>query len=283
MAGDAPALQTLVSGQEAEVLNFLSASPLHTVIMSSKIRDNGLESEQNRGDFYAYRDREGRLQGVALIGHHVLFAARCEAALAAFARQARGCGETQIIVGEQESVTRFWSYYERAGWPPLMWQRGLMLEQTWPVALNEEVPGLRCATLADLGCVLDAHALMIEAERGSNPLKVDPEGFRARLVQRLEQGRVWVWIEEGRLIFKADVVSATPDVFYLEGVYVNPSERGRGYGLRCLTQLSRELLQRTKSLCLLVSEENTSAQNFYRRAGYKPHSNYNIVYLTPRR
>ena len=51
-----------------EVLVFLAKRPLHTVIMSSFVRDNGLVSPLNRGTFYACRDEEGRLVGVALIG-----------------------------------------------------------------------------------------------------------------------------------------------------------------------------------------------------------------------
>jgi predicted GNAT family acetyltransferase len=68
-------------------------------------------------------------------------------------------------------------------------------------------------------------------------------------------------------------------VIYLEGIYVNPSERGKGYGLRCLSQLSRELLLRAKSLCLLVNEQNGQARAFYQRAGYKLHSHYDTIYL----
>jgi predicted GNAT family acetyltransferase len=84
------------------------------------------------------------------------------------------------------------------------------------------------------------------------------------------------------LIFKADIFSDAPRVIYLEGVYVNSVERGKGYGLRCLSQLSRELLLRAKSLCLLVNERNERAQDFYRRAGYKLHSHYDTIYLPPR-
>src|ERR1051326_3152111 len=37
---------------EAEVIEFLSARPLHTVFMMGLIRDNGLLSPKNRGSFY---------------------------------------------------------------------------------------------------------------------------------------------------------------------------------------------------------------------------------------
>jgi predicted GNAT family acetyltransferase len=116
-------------------------------------------------------------------------------------------------------------------------------------------------------------------ESGVNPLEADPEGFRRRCLRRIEQGRVWVWAEEGRLIFKADIVSDTPEVKYVEGVWVAPEQRGRGYGLRCLSQLSRELLARSGAVTLLVNEKSPEAVAFYRRAGYKLRSQYDTIFL----
>ncbi|MDQ1591696.1 MAG: uncharacterized protein QOG71_2323 [Pyrinomonadaceae bacterium] len=273
--------QLLAHGDEGEALNFLAASPVQNVIMSSLIRDNGFERSLNRGDFYACRDARGEITGVALIGHHILFASRCAVTVEAFARRARASADAHLILGERESAGRFWSAYAREGESPLLVRRELLLEQRWPVAVRESVPNLRPATLEDLSLVAAVHAQLAFEESLVNPLEVDPEGFRARLARRIETGRVWVWIEEGRLIFKADTVCSTPEVIYLEGVYVDSGERGKGYGLRCLSQLSRELLLRAKSLCLLVNEENELACAFYRRAGYKLHSHYDTIYLPP--
>ena len=250
--------------------------------MMSFIRDNGFESSLNRGDFYACRNEQGELTGVALIGHHILFAAKCAEAIGAFARQARERRDAHVIVGERESAAQFWANYALADESPLLIQRELLLEQKWPIEVREFVQGLRLAVPADIELVAVVHAQMAFDESGINPLEVDREGFLARIARRVEQGRIWVWVEDGRLIFKTDISSHTPEVIYLEGVYVNASERGNGYGLRCLSQLSRELLSRAKSLCLLVNEQNRQAQVFYRRAGYKLHSHYDTIYLPPR-
>lgn len=274
-------LQLLSQGQEEEVLNFLAADPVQNVIMSSLIRDNGLDCLLNRGNFYVCRDTRGTLTGVALIGHHILFAGECVESIGEFARQARVRQDAHVILGERESIRTFWSSYAQANETPLLIRRGLLLEQTEVDTTAEAVPGLRLATLADLSLVAKVHAQMIFAESGLDPLEVNPAGFLARLTRRVEQGRVWVWIEAGRLLFKTDITSETPEVIYLEGVYVHPKERGKGYGLRCLSQLSRELLSRASSLCLLVNEANESAQTFYRRAGFNFHSHYETMYLPP--
>src|SRR5215208_6363229 len=61
-----------------EVLAFLEERPVHTVAMAGFIRDNGLVSPLNRGTFYGCRNSEGRLEGVALIGHATLIDARTD-------------------------------------------------------------------------------------------------------------------------------------------------------------------------------------------------------------
>ena len=274
--------QPLMRGQEREALAFLGARPEHTVIMASYIRDNGLVSPLNRGTFYGYRDAAGRLVGVALIGRAVLTAALTDAALAAFAVQTRACPQAHLIMGEEAQVARFWQHYAETPRPAQHESYELLLLRQCPADVLAPVPGLRPAASKELELVLTTHAEQMHSERGVSPFEIDPTGFRARTVRRIEQGRVWVWIADGRLIFKCDVVSETPEISYLEGVYVHPSVRGCGYGLRCLSQLSRELLQRTAALCLLVNEQNVGAREFYARAGFAPHGRYRTIFLRTR-
>lgn len=272
-------IESLANGQEAEALAFLAARPLHTVMMAGFIRDNGLVNPLNRGSFHACRNMEGQLEGIALIGHATLIEARTEAALQRFADLARGCQRAHVIVGENERIENFWSYYADGGQAPRLLCRELLFEQSWPIEVREVVRDLRLATLADLELVMPVQAQMACAESGVNPLEVDPVGFRLRCARRIEQGRVWVLVENGRLIFKADIMFETPKVIYLEGVHVDAQERRKGYGLRCLSQLGQALLMRTGSICLLVNEHNREAQAFYHKAGYKMRSHYDTIFL----
>jgi predicted GNAT family acetyltransferase len=141
------------------------------------------------------------------------------------------------------------------------------------------MPDLRLATQAELELVLPVQAEMAVAECGINPLHVDPLGFRERYARRIERGRVWVSIKAGALAFKADIMAETPLAVYLEGIYVNPGERGKGFGRRCLRELGLRLLSRSRSICLLVNEKNTEAHSFYHGAGYKLRAYYETIYL----
>jgi predicted GNAT family acetyltransferase len=275
----APPVSALVNEEQAEVLAFLSGGPLCAVCLRSMILDNGLLNPLNRGTFYGYRNSLGQLEGVALIGHNTLFDARSAGALKAFARLAQSSQHTSVIMGEHEHVRDFWTDYAEGGQASRLACRELLFEQRWPVAVHREVPGLRVASLDDLELVMPVHAQMAYEESGVNPLSIDATGFRIRCARRIEQGRVWVWVEDGRLIFKADIVADTPGCIYLEGIHVNPDERSKGYGSRCLSQLGQRLLRRAGSICLLVNQENEKAREFYLRAGYKLRGVYDTIYL----
>jgi predicted GNAT family acetyltransferase len=86
-------------------------------------------------------------------------------------------------------------------------------------------------------------------------------------------------VQQERLVFKADVMANTPDVIYVEGVYVAPEHRGKGVGLECFSRLTSYLLRDRESLCLLVNEQNLGAHAFYRRAGYELCSYYDTIFL----
>src|SRR5437764_2843425 len=201
-APDSLFVHPLRNENKQEVLAFLAERPLHTVIMAGHIRDNGLESELNRGSFHACRNGRDRLEGVALIGHATLVEARSETALAAFARLAQSCPDAHLIMGEQERIERFWRYYAKPDQAPRRVCREILLEQRWPVEALEPVPNLRLASLAELQDVMLVQGEMAFQESGINPMEVDLPGFSLRCSRRIEQGRVWLWIEDGRLIFK---------------------------------------------------------------------------------
>lgn len=270
----------LVESEREEVLAFLAERPVHTVCMAGLIRDNGVESAHNRGTFYGCRNSEGRLEGVALVGHATLLDARTRRAYSEFALAAQVSTHTHMILGESDAVEEFWNHYADAGQRMRRACRELLFELTKPIEDVCEIEGMRPATAEDLDLVAPVHAGLAEAESGVNPLDVDPEGFRARCLRRIEHGRVWVVVSaDGRLLFKADVQAETPEVVYLEGIYIHPAERGTGVGRRCLKQLSRHLLLRARRVCLLVNEENERAHSFYRICGFKLRGLYDTIFL----
>jgi ribosomal protein S18 acetylase RimI-like enzyme len=276
---DTISVDRLTTGEEAEVLAFLAQRPIHTVTMMSLVHDNGLENSLNRGEFYGCRDLHGRLEGIALVGHATLMETVSDRALAALAQMAQQCSGTHMIMGEKERVADFWGHYAAAGRQQRLACREWLFELSWPVEARGPVEGLRRATTAELELVMPVQAELAFAESGVNPLQSDPQGFRKRCARRIEQGRTWVVIEDSKLIFKADIISRTPEVNYLEGIWIRDERRANGSGLRFMSELMRRLLQDTKSVCLLVNETNQLAQNFYRKCGFHFRATYETIFL----
>jgi ribosomal protein S18 acetylase RimI-like enzyme len=276
---DTLSVDHLLNGEETEVLAFLAQRPIHTVAMTSLINDNGLESSLNRGTFYGCRDLNGRLEGVALVGHATLMETISDRALAALAQVAQQCTNTHMIMGEKERVADFWGHYEAAGREQRFACREWLFELSWPIEAREPVEGLRRATPAELDLVAPVQAQLAFLESGINPLCVDPRGFRERCLRRIQQGRTWVIIENSELIFKADVVSHTREVNYLEGIWICEERRANGMGVRIMSELLRCLLEDTKSVCLLVNETNELAMNFYRKCGFHFRATYETIFL----
>ena len=272
-------IQALGNRHRTEVLDFLGARPEHTFVMSGWIHDNGLASPLNRGNFYGYRNKIGRLEGVALVGHVTLFETNSESALSAFARLVQGSPNANVVMGEEKGVSRFLNYYADRQPGPRLISREMVFEQRCKQQLGESVPGLRLATGNEIELVTKVHAEMAVEQTGVNPLEVDPEGFRRRCARRVEQGRVWISVDGDRLEFKADVIVDLPDVTYLEGIYVTPERRGNGFGARCMRQLTNTLLDRSKSVCLIIKEQNSAARACYQKAGYNVRDYYQVLFL----
>jgi GNAT superfamily N-acetyltransferase len=263
-------VQKLTETDRREVIEFLQMRPVHTVVMTSFIQDNGLESPSNRGIFYGYRNFAGKLEGVALIGHTTLVEARSDDALTALALKAReSATPIHIMMSDGNSIESFWQYYSDENQEPRLVCEERLFEINHPVMVRETVPGMRPAAAEELMTVAAAHAEVAFEESGVNPLEKDREGFLKRVLRRIEQGRVWVVFDADKLVFKADVIAETSDVMYLEGIYVSPENRGKGLGANCLSQLSRVLLEKVKYVCLLSNVDLQQAHNAYLKAGFK--------------
>ena len=280
LAPDLSQICRLQTENTQEVLAFLAKRPIHTVVMSGWIRDNGIESPLNRGTFYGYRNNENQLEGVALIGHSTLIEARSDEALVAFALQSRNADiPLHFLMASGDSIETFWYHYAEDGRTPRLRCTELMFEMKFPVPIRNSVEGLRKATAEDLLIVAEAHAQVAFDESGVNPLQRDREKFLERTLRRIEKGWCWVVIQDEQLIFKADVVAQTSDVIYLEGIYVAPEKRGKGIGADCLSQVGRKLLMEAKAICLLSNIDFQHAHNTYRKVGFRMRDKYQTIFV----
>jgi GNAT superfamily N-acetyltransferase len=263
-------LNMLTEANRQEALEFLAMRPVHTVVMTSFIRDNGMESADNRGKFYGYRNSRGKLEGIALIGHTTLIESRSADSLTAFAIAAK-TSETpiHILMSDGRTTEIFWNDFAGAGQKPRLVCTELLFEISFPFPVQDCKWEIRLAKEDEIEQIAEAHAEVALIESGVNPLEKDREGFLKRTLRRIEKERTFVVFENGKLVFKADIIAETGETAYLEGIYVAPEYRGQGVASSCLSELSRELLNRVQHICLLSNVEFKNAHRSFLKAGYK--------------
>jgi ribosomal protein S18 acetylase RimI-like enzyme len=125
------------------------------------------------------------------------------------------------------------------------------------------------ARLADLPVLVPACAAAHEEEIGLNPLHRDPDGFRWRTQAQIGEGRSWLWIEDGTILFKAEASAWTPEAVQIQQVWVDPAVRGRGYAQRGMRDLCLRLLGQVPRVCLFVRPNNAVAMHVYEAIGMR--------------
>ena len=260
----------LKNRNEVEVLAFLNVRPVHTVVMTSFILDNGIDSKLNRGKFYGVRNAEGKLDGVALIGHTTLVEARSPEALKALAFAAKqSTTPIHLIMSSGDAAEDFWRYYGDGFHEPRLTCTEFLFEVNFPFLVPRGDWEVRKAEADEVTEIAEAQAAIAFMESGVDPMETDREGFMARVLRRIEQNRIFVVYEGDKLVFKADIIAETADLIYLEGVYVAPEYRGKGVGSGCLAKLTLNLLKRVQNVCLLSNINFIDAHMTYVKAGFK--------------
>jgi GNAT superfamily N-acetyltransferase len=184
----------------------------------------------------------------------------------------------RMLIGESRAVSELWEEARSRLPRPREDRPGQ------PVFLIEEPPpagetGLRPAAASDLELLIPACATAHEQEIGVDPLRRDPEGFRWRTRTQIEEGRSWLWEEDGVILFKAEASAWTPSAVQLQQVWVDPSARRRGYGGRGLPDLCRLLLERVPAVCLFVRADNGPAIRLYETIGMRHVLDYRSVLI----
>jgi predicted GNAT family acetyltransferase len=181
-----------------------------------------------------------------------------------------------MIIGRERSVSELWAAAE-----PIM-ARPREDRPGQPVYALGDPPetgstGLREATPDDIDLLLPACAATHHEELGVDPLERDAAGFRRRTLVQIEEGRSWLWAEDGTILFKAEASAWTPTAVQLQQVWVDPQARRQGHGTRGLADLCRLLLEETPTVCLFARPENEAAIRLYEKIGMRRVGTYRSV------
>lgn len=257
----------LIEPSSEQILRFCAAAPIERVFLEDVAR-------RGQGRFAALSDQGGELTALCHLGTNLVpSGAGCEA----FAELAGKSG-ARMLIGESGAVSDLWEA-ARKKLPQARLDR-----PGQPVYAIADPPleggtGLKAAASADLQLLVPACAAAHREELGIDPLRRDPNGFRSRTRLQVEEGRSWLWVEDGVIRFKAEASAWTPSAVQLQQVWTDPPARRQGFAARALRDLIRLLLAGTPSVCLFVRAENTAAIRLYESVGMHHVLDYRSVLL----
>jgi hypothetical protein len=246
----------LVQPSTDQILAFCAEDPVERVFLEDIAR-------RHVGRFTALEEG-GRLTALCHVGANVVPSGeRCWAFADAALR-----GGPRMIIGLERAVDELWDAVRDRMAEPRDDRPGQ------PVYVLEDAPppgetGIRAAAPDDFERLLPACAAAHFEEIGIDPLRRDPEGFRWRTRAQIEEGRSWLWLEDGTILFKAEASAWTPSAVQLQQVWVDPSVRNRGHAQRGMRDLCRLLLGEVPTVCLFVRPENAPAIRVYDAIGMR--------------
>lgn len=183
------------------------------------------------------------------------------------------------IVGIKADVETLWEKSQTSFPEPRLVRENqflFVLENELPVLEESKV---RKVELSDLDKYVSASVEMFTGEVGLPPL--DLVEYRLRLKSQIEAGNSYAWFaSDGRVLFKVDVGSTFNGACQLQGVWLHPELRGRGYSVALLqmaiNQIQNDFCQK---ITLYVNDFNSAAIALYERLGFKHLGNFRTIFF----
>jgi hypothetical protein len=254
-----------------EVVALLRRDPVANVFVESRVVAAHGRTWRMGGELWGFVE-DGRLQALCYSGANLVPVEASPHALAAFAdrvrRQGRRCSS---IVGPADQVLALWELLEPSWGPAREVREDQPLLTIDSAPLTEPDPRVRPVTETQVDVLLPASVAMFTEEVGVSPLLHDGGMlYRARVAELVRTGRAFARIEDGQVVFKAEVGAATELVCQVQGVWVRPERRGEGLaapGMAAVVQLAQRSLAPT--VCLYVNAFNDAARRAYDQVGFR--------------
>jgi len=273
------ALRVLGPADLPVVTTLLAHDAVVNVVADYRARTTQLQPRWLNGEMWGYYEGSD-LVSVCHAAANLMPASATARAVEQFSTRAKSQGRhCSTIVGPSEQVDPMWDLLE-ASWAPAREVRRNQphLEISSAPAVAGD-PLVRPSVMTDLDLLYPACVAMYTEEVGVSP--EDHGGaslYRARVAQLVSRGWSFVRIEDGRVLFKAEVAAATPYACQVQGVYVVPDRRGEGLAIRGMaTVVDLALRSIAPVVSLYVNEHNTAARRAYERVGFERTSTFTTI------
>lgn len=272
-------LRVLGPGHLDEVVRLLERDPVVNVVIDYRARLTRLHPDALGGEMWGYYD-DDVLTSVCHSGANLIPAMATPVAAEAFADRARELPRTcYTLLGPHQAVDSMWDRLRQA-WPAprdvRRGQRHLEISQAPAVAPD---PLVRRSRPEEIDALFPACVAMYTEEVGVSPLGNDGGArYRTRVTQLISRGWSFVRIEEGKVVFKAEVAATTPHACQLQDVYVAPDRRGEGLGTAGLAAVVEMVLAEVAPVVsLYVNDHNLSARRVYHKIGFRQTAKFTSI------
>ncbi|MEU8545373.1 GNAT family N-acetyltransferase [Streptomyces sp. NPDC048717] len=253
-------------------LAVLQSAPVENAFVTARVQAAGLDPWRLGGEMWGWYS-EGRLRSLCYAGANLVPICATPEAVRAFADRARRVGRRcSSIVGPAEPTALLWSLLE-PHWGPardVRAQQPLMAAEK-PSADVDPDPGVRRVRRDEMDVIMPACVAMFTEEVGVSPLAGDGGLlYQARVAELVGSGRAFARIDDGKVVFKAEIGAATRQACQIQGVWVAPEHRGKGLSKTGMAAvLGYALAEVAPVVSLYVNDYNTPARAAYRRVGFQ--------------
>lgn len=255
----------------ASVRALLDTDPVGNVFVASRLMATGISGGIGGAEVWGHVER-GRLTALCYSGANLVPVNAGPTAIRHFADHARWRGRRcSSIVGPVDAVSDFWQQVTPA-WGPARVIRPSqpVLEISGPPEVPAD-PLVRRVRPSELNTLVPACVAMFTEEVGVAPDSGDGGAlYRSRVEELVRTGRAFARIEDGRVVFKAEIGAVTQHACQVQGVWVHPDLRGRGYsaaGMAAVVEYA--LAEIAPRVTLYVNDFNTPARATYRKVGFR--------------
>ncbi|WP_405611582.1 GNAT family N-acetyltransferase [Streptomyces sp. NBC_01508] len=264
--------RVLDPGELGAALAILESEPVANAFVASRVQAAGLDPWRLGGEMWGWY-ADGRLRSLCYSGANLVPICASPEAVRAFADRARRTGRRcSSIVGPAEPTAHLWRLLE-PNWGPAREVRSnqpLMVTEQVPDTVRPD-PLVRRIRKEELETIMPACVAMFTEEVGVSPLAGDGGLlYQARVAELVGAGRSFARIDDGKVIFKAEIGAATTHACQIQGVWVTPEFRGRGLSESGMAAVVRYALADVAPVAsLYVNDYNTAARASYRRVGFR--------------
>ncbi|QWC85388.1 GNAT family N-acetyltransferase [Nocardioidaceae bacterium] len=279
--GSGESARTLAPDDLPELLRLLARHPAENCFLEHRARTTSLDRRWVGSEIWGF-GRPGELEAACHAGSNLVPSyALSSAARDAFASRALdGRRRSDAIFGPADDVAALWELLE-GRWErhvrEYRWRQPLLVIDGDP-AIDPD-PRVRLGRLEDMDVLYPAAVAMSTEEVGVSPeAGGNARLYRARVEQLVERGWSFVLIEDGELLFKAEVAAATPDACQVQGVYVTPERRGEGISAPAMAALVAHAREQIAPLVTLyVNDFNEAARRSYETCGFVEQGRYATI------